>query len=248
MTARLVCENLCKQFGGLQAVNAFGYAFHPGSITALIGPNGAGKTTIFNILSGALRTDTGEVYVDGVRVTNLPAFRMARVGVSRTFQDLGLIWRTSVLENVMLGSVAFGTSQWQSRLRTYLRDDASTVDRARNALTSLGIADCEQSLVLDLSYGQQKLVGLASCFAANAPIMLLDEPAAGLHPDIKKTVTDLLTKQAAYGKTVVFIEHDLELVRDIARTVLVMDEGRLLAVGPPDEVLSRDEVIGAYLA
>ena len=242
------CDGLCKSFDGIRALADVQLQFPDTGITAIIGPNGAGKTTLLNVLTGFLRADGGRCFLGDRDTTRLASHQIAQFGVARTFQDLRLILRVSVLDNALL---ARPTQTGESLVGALLRlgvaaEEARNGDVAMRLIKFVGLEDKAQELAGELSYGQQKLLTLACCLATEARILLLDEPVAGVHPEMVSRILDLLRQLCDQGKLVVFIEHDIAAVRQIADHVIVMDEGKIIAEGPPDEVLDRSEIMEAY--
>ena len=218
-------------------------------IAAIIGPNGAGKTTLFNVLTGFLRPDAGRCYWGNRDITRVAPHKIARLGIARTFQDLRLIQQVSVLENVML---ARPQQRGEKLLPALLRFGVAAEERwnraeAMRLLESVGLATAASELAGELSYGQQKLLTIACCLATEARVLLLDEPVAGVHPEMAARILELLRRLRDDGKLIVFIEHDIAAVRQVADVVTVMDEGKIIAQGPPSEVLERPEIMEAYV-
>ena len=246
----LRCLGLSRSFDGVQALANLNLSFPDSGIVAIIGPNGAGKTTLINILTGFLRPHAGQCFLGDKEITNLSPHQIARLGISRTFQDLRLILQVSALENVML---ARPNQRGESLIRALLRigiakEEAACREEATGLLHFVGLQMNANELAGELSYGQQKLVTLASCLATEARILLLDEPVAGVHPEMAQRILELLQELRDKGKLIVFIEHDISAVRHVADVVIVMDEGRIVAQGSPSEVLERPEIMEAYLA
>jgi ABC-type branched-subunit amino acid transport system ATPase component len=243
------CEALTKSFDGVQALVDFHLLFPSDGIAAIIGPNGAGKTTLINLLTGFLRPDLGRVFFGERNTTHLAPHKIARLGVARTFQDLRLILQVPVLDNVMLAR----PNQRGERLLYALTRIGVHAEEERNRAVSMellrlvGLEDKAGELAGELSYGQQKLLTLACCLATEARILLLDEPVAGVHPEMVARILDLLSRLRDDGKVVVFIEHDISAVRRIADRVIVMDEGKIIADCVPGDVLERPEILEAYL-
>ena len=245
-----LCDELRKSFDGVCALAELQLQFPARGITAIIGPNGAGKTTLLNILTGFLRPDAGRCFLGDCETTRLPPHRIARLGVARTFQDLRLILEVSVLDNVLLAIpgqrgenllsalLQFGTSAEEGRDR----------ERAMRLLHIFGLEDKANDLASELSYGQQKLLTLVCCVATGAGLLLFDEPVAGVHPEMTSRILSFLRQLQDDGKLIVFIEHDIAAVRRVADFVIVMDEGKVIAQGPSQEVLERPEILEAYLA
>jgi len=248
--AALRCEHICMSFDGIQALADLTVQFPSSGITAIIGPNGAGKTTLLNILTGFLRPDSGCCFLGDRDITHLPPHRIARLGVARTFQDLRLIPLVPTLENVML---ARPNQRGEKLFYALFRFGVASEERANRAaamrlLEFVGLGTKANEAAGELSYGQQKLLTLACCLATDARIILLDEPVAGVHPEMASQILGHMRQLRDQGKLVVFVEHDIGAVRQAADTVIVMDEGRVIAQGPPNEVLERPEIIEAYVA
>jgi ABC-type branched-subunit amino acid transport system ATPase component len=247
--ATLKCNALCMSFDGVQALSDVIVELPTSGIVAIIGPNGAGKTTLLNVLTGFLRPEAGQVFLGQRELTGLPAHRIARLGVARTFQDLRLISLVSLLENVLL---ARPNQKGEKLLHALFRfgvaaEESKNREAAVRLIRFVGLEGKEDQPAGELSYGQQKLLTLACCLATEARILLLDEPVAGVHPEMVSQILALLRKLRDEGKLVVFIEHDLGAVRQVADHVIVMDQGRIIAQGKPNEVLDRPEIIEAYV-
>ena len=246
----LECRNLVKTFGGVRAIDDLSVTFEAGRITALIGPNGAGKTTLFHLITGALRPDAGEILYRERRIDHLPPWRIAQLGIGRLFQDVRVFNKLTVLENVL---VAFRGQSGENPLNSLLRRSAinrqerANVEEARRRLDFVGLGGLSAARGEDLSHGQQKLLALARLLAADADVFLLDEPTSGVNPEMVDTLLDLIRRLAGEGKTVVVIEHNMDVVMEIANWVYFMDEGEIVAFGLPDEILGDREVRAAYL-
>lgn len=246
----LRCEGISKSFDGVQALAGVDLHFPSSGIVAIIGPNGAGKTTLLHVLTGFLRADSGRCFAGNQEVTHLPPHRIAHLGIARTFQDLRLIFQVPCLENVLLAR----PGQRGERLLPALLRFGVAAEEKRNRAEALrwlrfaGLEAQAYELAGELSYGQQKLLTIACCLATEACVLLLDEPVAGLHPEMVEQILGLLRELRQAGKLVVFVEHDLAAVRQIADVVIVMDDGKVIAQGSPHEVLDRPEIMEAYLA
>lgn len=245
----LRCSNLSKSFDGTQALASVSLEFPTSGIVAIIGPNGAGKTTLVNVLTGFIQPEAGRVFLGEHELTRLPAHKVARLGIARTFQDLRLISQVSVLENALLARPNQRGEQLLPALFRYgvAEEEARNHEEAMRWLQFVGLADAKNELAGELSYGQQKLLTLACCLATEARILLLDEPVAGVHPEMISTILNLLAQLRDAGKQIIFIEHDIASVRQVADLVIVMDEGKIIAQGKPSEVLNRPEIIEAYV-
>jgi branched-chain amino acid transport system ATP-binding protein len=246
----LRCEHLVKSFGGVQALADATLNFPSSGICAVIGPNGAGKTTLLNVLTGFVRPDAGHCFIDQRETTCLAPHQIARIGMARTFQDLRLIFQASVLDNVLLARPCQrGERLFGALLRLGVSaEERRNCDQARQLLEFVGLGRAFSQLAGELSYGEQKLLTIACCLATEARILLLDEPVAGVDPELVTRILQLLRRLADQGKLIMFIEHDIAAVRQIADLIVVMDDGRVIAKGPPNEVLERPEIMEAYLA
>jgi ABC-type branched-subunit amino acid transport system ATPase component len=245
----LRCEGLNKSFDGTVALRDVRLELPASGIVAIIGPNGAGKTTLLNVWTGFLRAEEGRLFFGERELTRTAPHKVARQGIARTFQDLRLIQQVTVLENVMLARPnQKGERLWHALFRFGVAaEEARNREEALRLLRFVGLEDKAREPAGELSYGQQKLLTLACCLATEARILLLDEPVAGVHPEMVAKILGLLRELKAMGKLVVFIEHDIAAVRQVADLVIVMDEGRIIAQGPPKEVLERPEIIEAYV-
>jgi neutral amino acid transport system ATP-binding protein len=246
----LHCEGLSKSFDGVHAIENVHLQFPASGIVAIIGPNGAGKTTLLHVLTGFLRSDAGRFFFGDHEITHLPPYRIARLGIARTFQDLRLIQQVPVLENILLARPDQRGEHLMYALPRFNVAEEESLNReeALQLLRFVGIEEKASELAGELSYGQQKLLSLACCLATRARVLLLDEPVAGVHPEMVTQILELLCQLRTMGKLVVFIEHDLIVVRQVADLVIVMDEGHVIAQGLPHEVLERPEIMEAYLA
>ncbi len=242
-------RDLSKSFGGIRAVDKVSLRIEEKKITSIIGPNGAGKTTLFNLMTGFLLPDQGQVLFRGEAITGLFPYQIARRGIARTFQDLRLIRQVTVLENVLLaGKNQKGEKLFHALFWNGIRGEEKKLrEAARAILAFVGLTEHAGELAGALSYGEQKLLTLACCLAMEPDLLLLDEPVSGIHPEILEKILALFQELVKQGKTVVFIEHDIEAVRKVSDTVVVMDEGKVIATGKPETVLQDPAIVEAYL-
>jgi len=241
---------ITKRFNGLLTLDSFDLCLPPNRITAIIGPNGAGKSTLFHIASGSLRPDSGTVFFRDKDLTRLAPYKIARLGVARTFQDMRLIQQMSVLDNVLLATSSPDCEGLLALLRIrYVRQQESiNRKRALEWLDYVRLVDKCNDLAGEISYGQQKLLSLACCLATGSELLLLDEPVAGVSPTTAEHLLEHIIQLPSIGKTVLFIEHNIVAVQSVADRVIVIDEGRKIAEGTWNEVSCANEVLEAYLA
>jgi ABC-type branched-subunit amino acid transport system ATPase component len=243
-------RDLCKSFGGSHALINVCFELPASGIIAIIGPNGAGKTTLLNILTGFLSPSAGHCWWGEQEITYLSPYQIVKFGVARTFQDLRLIQQVSVIENVLLAYPKQNGEHFLSAiLRSgYTKQEAHNHQEALRLLGFIGLEKMASTLAGELSYGQQKLLSLACCLATKAQVLLLDEPVAGVHPKMISYILTLLQQLREEGKLIIFIEHDINVVRQVADIVIVMDAGKIIAQGSPQEILERPEIMEVYLA
>jgi branched-chain amino acid transport system ATP-binding protein len=246
----LEISGLTKNFGGLPALSQVSFGVATGQVTALIGPNGAGKTTLINCLTGVIRPDAGVIRFQGADIAGLPAHQVARLGISRTFQNLRIFPRLTVLDNVLCGlTIHAGASLWEALLRPPgLRHRERRLKlTALEALDAFGLADKAGWPVGVLPYGDKKRVEMARAFVSQPVLTLLDEPVAGLNPEETATVAAFIRQMRLAGKTMILVEHDMEMVMGVSDHVVVLDGGSRIAQGTPDAVRHNPLVIEAYL-
>jgi ABC-type branched-subunit amino acid transport system ATPase component len=242
-------KNVTKSFGGIKAVDNVSFYFSPKNITALIGPNGAGKTTVFNLISGFIKPDKGEILFKGEPITNLPPWEIANRGIGRIFQDVRIFEKLTCLENVLLAK----KSPAENPLNLFLTPkkikefEEKNIEEAKYWLDFVGLSGKENTLAENLSYGQQKLLAIARLMSAEYEFLLLDEPTSGVNPAMIKVILDLIKKLVKEkDKTVVIIEHNMRVIMEMADFVYFMNEGRVETFGSPKDVLSDIRVKEEY--
>ena len=245
----LTVRGVHRSFGGVLAVSVDELHVEAGSIVALIGPNGAGKTTFFNVLTGFERADGGTWSFEGRDLSGKPAYAIARAGMVRTFQTARVFPRLSVLDNVRLGA----TEQQGERLsralvrKVWRGQEQDLGERAAELVEWVGLGAKRDDLAGTLSGGQRKLLELARAVMARPRLLMLDEPMAGVNPALRQSLLDRIRELAADGITVLFVEHDMDVVSSIAELVVCMAEGEIIASGTPGQVAANELVIEAYL-
>ncbi len=238
----LETTGMSKTFGGLKAVDNVSFALREGIVTTLVGPNGAGKTTLFNLITGHLDPDAGSVTWLGNSIKGMPHWRIAQAGIGRTFQDLKLFDQMTVLENALTVTER-GAWLWQAGGKAGL---AARRERAESALAAVGLADRRHARAIDLAYAERKFLSVARILASGARLWLLDEPASGLDPGSYERFVKLVRDQLAHGITICIIEHNLDIVKGISDRIAFLDQGRLLAEGDPQSILSDPALAAIY--
>lgn len=233
---------LSKSFGGLKAVDNVSFALRSGIVTTLVGPNGAGKTTLFNAMTGHLVPDSGDVKWLGRSILGLPHWKIARLGVGRTFQDLKLFSQMTVEENVATVTEP-GSWLWQFG---GTKSQAERRDRIERALIATRLGDKRHARAVDLAYAERKFLSIARIMASGARLWLLDEPASGLDPGSYERFFGLLRSEVKTGVTICIIEHNLDIVQGISDRIAFLDQGRLLAEGDPKSILSDPALAAIY--
>mgnify|MGYP001627875124 CR=1 FL=1 len=250
MSAMIDVKNLDKEFGGVHAIEGLEFSVEQGQVYSVIGPNGAGKTTLFNLITGFYTPTRGEITLNGESVVDMDPNRLAERGMCRTFQQMQICMNMTALENVMLGrhlQIRSGLLTSMFRLPRLYREEQACRERCRELMEFVG---CGQYLDTDasaMSYGALKRLEIARALAADPRILLLDEPAAGLNATETAELEELIRKVAQQGVTVMLVEHDMKLVMGISDRLLVINYGRKLAEGTPEEIRNNPDVIAAYL-
>ncbi|MFH1457271.1 MAG: ABC transporter ATP-binding protein [Patescibacteria group bacterium] len=235
-----------KHFGGVKAVDGCNFEIEKGKITALIGPNGAGKSTVFNLISGILKTDAGKIIFDGKQINNLTPEKISNLGISRLFQQTKLFNNLSIKDNLLLALDNSDTKFWFN----FFRKNKTSQDKEKKIKEILGLVGMEKfinKLARDLSYGQKRLIEIAMTILNPHSFLMLDEPVAGINPKLRQTIIDILKKLKSDGETILLIEHDMNFTLNVSDWVIVMDEGKVIAEGKPDEIKNNPKVLEAYL-
>ena len=241
----LKLRHLNKNFGGIKAVNNCSLEIKENSITALIGPNGSGKTTLFNLISGILKKDNGEIYFNNQDITNQQIYEISNLGVSKLFQQSKLFDNFSVRENLELALNKEDTRFLKSLTNSKISKENSKKIQEISKLMNINLFMEKQTK--NLSYGQKRLVEIARTILNPHKILLLDEPVAGVNPKLKKEIIKIILNLKKQGETILFIEHDLNFTLSIADNIIVMDKGEIIAQGNPSKIKNNPKVIETYL-
>jgi ABC-type branched-subunit amino acid transport system ATPase component len=243
-------DAVSRTFGGVRALDGVSFAIGEGTIHGLIGPNGAGKTTAVNLISGLIRPSSGEIRFRDRRIDRLPAHRIAALGVRRTYQNIRLFPAMSAAENLLVGMHSVTRAALWQRL-AYLpaarREEERARARSEALLRRVGLAARVDDLARNLSYGQQRRLEIARALASDPQLLLLDEPTAGMNPAEAGEVAALIRSMAGEGRTVLLVEHNMSLVMTVCERITVLDFGRVIAEGTPDEIRADPIVVEAYL-
>ena len=245
----IVADGIRRTFGGLTAVDVEHIEIPRNAITALIGPNGAGKTTLFNVLTGFDKPDAGKWTFEGHPLSGVPAFKVAQLGQVRTFQLTKALGLLTVLENMKLGAKGQRGERLLSSLFPVLwrKQETEIEERAMVLLHKFKLDEKSEDFAASLSGGQRKLLEMARALMSEPTLVMLDEPMAGVNPALTQSLLDHILDLKDEGMTVLFVEHDMHMVRHIADWVIVMAEGKVVAEGPPEDVMNNQAVIDAYL-
>ena len=247
----LQVSGLSMRFGGLLAVNGVALTVKEKQVVALIGPNGAGKTTVFNCLTGFYKPSGGTILLDGQPIQGLAGHQIARKGVVRTFQNVRLFKRMTALENLLVAQHRRTSASVLGGLfntRGYRRSEQEAMERALQWLDFMGLREFANREAGNLAYGHQRRLEIARCMITDPKVLMLDEPAAGLNPQEKKDLQGLIDRlRNEFGVAVLLIEHDMGLVMGVSERILVMEHGKPIAEGTPDEIRNNERVIKAYL-
>ncbi|HFI0462389.1 TPA: ABC transporter ATP-binding protein [Streptococcus suis] len=249
--ALLEVKNLTKNFGGLTAVGDVTMELHEGELVGLIGPNGAGKTTLFNLLTGVYEPSEGTITLAGTILNGKAPSKVASLGLGRTFQNIRLFKNMTVLENVLIGLGNHGKAEVLAsflRLPAFYKNEEELKNKAIDLLKIFDLDGDADTLAKNLPYGQQRRLEIVRALATEPKILFLDEPAAGMNPQETAELTQLIRKiKEEFGITIILIEHDMSLVMEVTERIYVLEYGRLIAHGTPEEIRNNKRVIEAYL-
>ncbi|MCA0331840.1 MAG: ABC transporter ATP-binding protein [Actinobacteria bacterium] len=245
----VVVDGMVRRFGGLTAVNVDHVEIQRGAITALIGPNGAGKTTFFNLLTGFDQPDEGDWSLNGTSLKGVAPHKVARMGMVRTFQLTKALSKLTVMDNMRLGATGqSGESFWRAALPFFWSaQEKKNTERSMELLTRFKLDAKKDDFAGEMSGGQRKLLEMARALMVGPEMVMLDEPMAGVNPALTQSLLGHIKDLREQGMTVLFVEHDMDMVRDISDWVIVMGQGQVIAEGPPDTVMADQAVIDAYL-
>ena len=239
----LEIKNISKHFGGIKALDGTNIKIEKGKIIAIIGPNGSGKTTLFDVISNLVNKDEGEIYLDKEEISENEDFEIAKKGISRTFQNVRLFRNLTIKDHL---EIALGDDD-EKLLKSLFSKKEDNDRRIKKILDLVGLNKNFDTLATDLSFGQRKLLDLAVAIAKPHSILMLDEPVAGINPQLRGSIKDILRKLNKEGETILVIEHDMNFVMDLADYVYVLDYGRVIAEGGPKEIQNTKKVLEAYL-
>ena len=246
MAALLEAREIVKRYGGLTAVNELTLNVEPGTVNALIGPNGAGKSTLFKMLSGEVRPTSGEIFFKGARLTGMNATEVCRRGISKSYQTTQIFPNFTVIENIAIPALANLRGSFRLDPFRRMRGVRGLADLVGSVLHSMGLEERAETRAGDLAYGEKRRLEIGLALATRPDLLLLDEPTAGMSPEESKSTVDLI-KELRKTVTIVVVEHDMDVVFELADRITVMHEGRKIAEGPPSEIRVHPAVREAYL-
>jgi len=239
----LKVKNIYKNFGGIRALNNCSFEIEKGKITSLIGPNGSGKTTAFNIISRLIKEDKGKILLAGEDITNEKDYNVALKGISRNFQQVRLFKNLTIQEHL---EIALATEDTKM-LKSIFKEEQTKIKKIKEILSIVSLDKPLKTYAIELSYGQRKLLDLAIAIAKPHTILMLDEPVAGVNPKLRQEIKQILKKLNKRGETILIIEHDMNFIMDLAEYIFVLDNGQVIAEGPPKKIQNNPKVLDAYL-
>ncbi|MBP1909435.1 ABC transporter ATP-binding protein [Methanolobus bombayensis] len=239
----LSCKDIHKSFGGIKAIQGCSFTVKKNKITAIIGPNGSGKTTMFNVISKLIDPDSGTIEFDGQDVTSLKDYELSKLGISRTFQDVKLFQNLTIREHLQ---IALSDSDERLLSNLFRTKDVES-EKIQEVMEIVGLDKPLETYATDLSYGQRKLLDLAIGIAKPHSLLMLDEPVAGVNPRLRDSIKNILRELNNRGESILLIEHDMNFVMDLVDHIFVMDAGKVIAEGSPEEIQNDPYVLAAYL-
>ncbi|MDF2473120.1 MAG: transporter related [Anaerocolumna sp.] len=248
--AFLEVKNISIQFGGLTAVDGLDFKVEEGQVVSIIGPNGAGKTTIFNILTGIYQPGEGEIYFQGQQINGLAPQKIVSSGIARTFQNIRLFPDMRVIENVLVGThiqTRYRLVDGFLRIRRFRQEESEKIQFAAKLLDEVGLSSRLNDYADNLPYGEQRKLEIARAIATGAKLLLLDEPAAGMNPKESEELRQFILDLKKQGYTILLIEHDMNVVMNLSDYIYVVDYGKKIAEGLPQEIQGNKQVATAYL-
>lgn len=246
----LQVTDISINFGGIKAVDSVSFSVNKGEIVSIIGPNGAGKTTVFNLLTGVYKTTSGKIVMDDFEIQNLTPQEIVKKGISRTFQNIRLFKNMRVIENVLIGkhtNIKYNLFNSTFFSKKFKEEEEKATISVIKILKELNMFEKKDMYADSLPYGDQRKVEIARAIATGASLILLDEPAAGMNPQESEELLNFIKKLKVMGYSILLIEHDMSVVMKISDRIYVLDNGRLIAQGKPEEVANNPDVIRAYL-
>lgn len=242
----LKIQNVSKHFGGVKAVNNCSFDIKENNITALIGPNGSGKSTVFNLISGVLKEDSGNIIYNKTDITHFSPEQVSNAGISRLFQKSQLFDNLTIKENLLLAIDNEDTKFWKNLLGKN-KTTKEKEERVNEMLKSIEMESFSNKLGRELSFGQKRLIEIARTILKPHKLLMLDEPVAGVNPKLRKKISEIILDLKKQGATILLIEHDMNFALNLADEVIVMDEGKVIAKGTPSQIKDNKKVLEAYL-